>query len=116
MFQAAIPQTSLRSAIRLADPIHHATLRSLRKTHSHAVIGQLRNILQLMIFVLGAYVMFHVVGRRANAIRGDAFVNYNLHFSNIAYPFWLSVWLVLVGFLGKKFTRKRSSISWEAKR
>ncbi|MDV7145134.1 ABC transporter permease [Tropicimonas sp. TH_r6] len=56
--------------------------------------------------------LFHTIDQ----CRGFVFINYNPHFSNIAYPFWLSIGLLFIGMLGEHFTRKNASISWQAKR
>ncbi len=71
MFQAPARKNSIGSAVSLAELIYHGTVRQLRKSHGNAVIGLMMNILQSMIFVLGFYVMFVVLGIRGAALRGD---------------------------------------------
>ncbi|MFY0633570.1 MAG: ABC transporter permease [Vannielia sp.] len=56
--------------------------------------------------------LFHTIDQA----RGFAFINYNPHFSSIAYPVLLSLTLIMLGLLGEFFTRKRVSMSWGAKR
>lgn len=71
MFTARKPQTRTQSALRLAELIYHATVRSLRQTHGNAVMGLLMNMMQTIVFVLAFYVMFSVLGWRGSALRGD---------------------------------------------
>ncbi len=71
MFQAPVRKNGISSAASLVELIYHGTVRQLRKTHGNAVIGLVMNIVQSMIFVLGFYVMFIVLGIRAAALRGD---------------------------------------------
>ena len=56
--------------------------------------------------------LFHTIDQS----RGFAFINYNPHFSNVAYPVILSIVLMFIGLLGEFMTRKRASASWNAKR
>ena len=56
--------------------------------------------------------LFHTIDQS----RGFAFINYNPHFSSPWYPLYLSIGLMMIGLMGEFFTRKRASISWEAKR
>ncbi len=56
--------------------------------------------------------LFHTIDQA----RGFIFINYNPHFSNIWYPFWLSVGMLFIGLLGENYTRKNASLSWQAKR
>ncbi|SNT24596.1 ABC transporter permease [Tropicimonas sediminicola] len=56
--------------------------------------------------------LFHTIDQ----CRGFVFINYNPHYSNIAYPFWLSVGLLFLGLMGESYTRKNASLSWHAKR
>ena len=71
MFQSPVKRNNIGSAASLVELIYHGTVRQLRKSHGNAVIGLLMNILQSMIFVLGFYVMFTVLGLRGAALRGD---------------------------------------------
>ncbi|MCO6384245.1 ABC transporter permease [Oceanicola sp. 502str15] len=56
--------------------------------------------------------LFHTIDQA----RGFAFINYNPHYSSITYPVLLSITLIMLGLLGEFFTRKRVSMSWNAKR
>ncbi|SIO19243.1 ABC transporter permease [Vannielia litorea] len=56
--------------------------------------------------------LFHTIDQA----RGFAFINYNPHYSSIAYPMYVSLTLIMLGLLGEFFTRKRVSMSWSAKR
>ena len=56
--------------------------------------------------------LFHTIDQA----RGFAFINYNPHYSNIAYPVMLSIILMFLGLMGESVTRKAASISWNAKR
>ena len=56
--------------------------------------------------------IFHTIDQ----CRGFVFINYNPHYSSIAYPFWLSIGLMFIGLLGEFYTRKNASLSWQAKR
>ncbi len=54
--------------------------------------------------------LFHCIDQA----RGFAFINYNPHNSNIEYPVFLSLVLVMIGLMGEFYTRKQASISWSA--
>jgi ABC-type polysaccharide/polyol phosphate export permease len=56
--------------------------------------------------------LFHTIDQA----RGFVFINYNPHFSNIAYPVYVSLALLFLGLLGEFYTRRRASISWSAGR
>lgn len=56
--------------------------------------------------------LFHTIDQA----RGFTFINYNPHFTNITYPFLLSVALLMIGLMGESYTRKHASLSWGAKR
>ncbi len=71
MFKARRSNSTLGSTFSLLELIYHATVRALRKSHGHAVLGLLSNMFQTMILVLTFYVMFGVLGLRGNAVRGD---------------------------------------------
>jgi ABC-type polysaccharide/polyol phosphate export permease len=71
MFHAPQARTGAQGAFRTFELIYHSIIRELRKTHRHAVIGLLMNILQTMILVVTFYIMFTMLGLRSNAIRGD---------------------------------------------
>lgn len=55
--------------------------------------------------------LFHTIDQA----RGFTFLNYNPHFTWIAYPVQLSLALIMIGLLGEFFTRKHVSLSWSAK-
>ena len=72
MFQSTRkPQSSLGSALSMAEVIYHAVVRSVRKAHNNAFLAIATNMLQMVIFVAAFYVMFSVLGLRGAAIRGD---------------------------------------------
>ena len=56
--------------------------------------------------------LFHCIDQA----RGFVFINYNPHFSNVAYPLVLSLVLMFIGLLGEFTTRRTASLSWEARR
>ncbi|MEM0946977.1 MAG: ABC transporter permease [Pseudomonadota bacterium] len=56
--------------------------------------------------------LFHAIDQA----RGFMFVNYNPHFSEIAYPIYVSVVCLVIGLMGESYTRKHASISWSAGR
>lgn len=71
MFTVERPKSTLGSAIAILEIIFHNTVRSVRKSHSNALIGLLINILQTVILVGVFYAMFSILGLRGSAIRGD---------------------------------------------
>lgn len=71
MFEAQKPTTKTRSAIGMLELIYHSIVRDIRKGHRNALLGLLLNMMQTFIFVAVFYVMFSVLGLKANAIRGD---------------------------------------------
>ena len=71
MFQRSTPRTNTGSAFALLELIYHATVRSVRQSHRNALIGLLMNMLQTIVFVVAFYIMFTILGLRANAVRGD---------------------------------------------
>ena len=56
--------------------------------------------------------LFHCVDQ----MRGDVFLNYNPHFSNPYYPFYVATVLLMLGLLGEFYTRRHASASWGAAR
>ncbi|MEL6204244.1 MAG: ABC transporter permease [Pseudomonadota bacterium] len=56
--------------------------------------------------------LFHCIDQA----RGYTFINYNPHYSNVAYPIYLSLGLIFLGLLGEFYTRKSASASWFASR
>jgi ABC-type polysaccharide/polyol phosphate export permease len=56
--------------------------------------------------------LFHIIDQ----IRGFVFVNYTPHYSNWQYPLYATLALIMIGMMGEFYTRKRASVSWEARR
>ncbi|MCB1400954.1 MAG: ABC transporter permease [Rhodobacteraceae bacterium] len=71
MFRPERSKSTIVSAFTLAELIFHSTVRSIRKTHGHAVIGLLINMTQTAMLVVTFYVMFDVLGLRGSSVRGD---------------------------------------------
>jgi hypothetical protein len=38
------------------------------------------------------------------------------HYSNWQYPLYATLLLILIGMMGEFYTRKRASVSWDARR
>lgn len=55
--------------------------------------------------------LFHIIDQA----RGFAFLNYNPHYTSVAYPVVFSCVALLIGLMGEFYTRRRASISWSAK-
>lgn len=72
MFQTANKkQSRVEAAWAMGEVIYHATVRSVRQTHSNALFGLLINMFQTMILVAVFYLMFTIIGRGGGMIRGD---------------------------------------------
>jgi len=56
--------------------------------------------------------LFHIIDQT----RGFVFVNYFPHKTNWEYPFYFSIVMLVIGFMGEFYTRKHASASWNAKR
>jgi ABC-type polysaccharide/polyol phosphate export permease len=56
--------------------------------------------------------LFHIIDQT----RGYVFVNYVPHYSNWQYPLYATLLLILIGMMGEFYTRKRASVSWDARR
>ena len=56
--------------------------------------------------------LFHTIDQS----RGFVFINYNPHFSNWQYAFWVGVALSMLGLMGEFYTRRHASLSWGARR
>ena len=56
--------------------------------------------------------LFHTIDQS----RGFVFINYNPMNSNIHYPVWIGIGLVMIGLMGEFYTRRHASISWSARR
>jgi len=83
MFKAKRSNSTLGSTFSLLELIYHATVRNLRKSHRHAVLGLLSNIVTAMILVFSLYVMSVLFGIRHSAVRGD----YLLYVMSGVFPF-----------------------------
>ena len=55
--------------------------------------------------------LFHVIDQA----RGFAFINYQPRNSDLFYPLYFSLGLLMFGFIGEYYTRQRASSSWLAK-
>ncbi|MEO9777847.1 MAG: ABC transporter permease [Sedimentitalea sp.] len=56
--------------------------------------------------------LFHAIDQA----RGFVFINYNPHFSNWHYAWWVGVVLIVIGLMGEFYTRRHVSVSWSARR
>lgn len=56
--------------------------------------------------------LFHIIDQS----RGFVFINYNPHYSNWEYPFYMGIAFLMVGLMGEFFSRRHVSASWYAKR
>ncbi|WP_347311784.1 ABC transporter permease [Defluviimonas sp. SAOS-178_SWC] len=56
--------------------------------------------------------LFHIIDQA----RGYAFINYNPHNSNLTYPIYVTLALIMIGLIGEFHARKNASISWTAGR
>lgn len=54
--------------------------------------------------------LFHVIDQA----RGFAFVNYSATKTNLAYPIYFTIAVVMIGLIGEFLTRKSQSLSWGA--
>ncbi|MGR3435007.1 MAG: ABC transporter permease [Shimia sp.] len=69
---------------------------------------------QMPSFMIGMFSwnpLFHAIDQA----RGFAFINYTPHNSNMMYPIYLSLALMMVGMMGEFYTRKHASESWGAR-
>ncbi|MEM1075221.1 MAG: ABC transporter permease [Pseudomonadota bacterium] len=64
-------QGGISSALTILELIYHSVVRSIRKTHNNAFLAIGLNLLQAIVFVLGFYAMFVMLGIRGAAVRGD---------------------------------------------
>lgn len=74
MFRGETRKSGPGSAYVILDLIYHSTVRTIRRSHRHALIGLLSNVLQTLIFIGVFFVMMTVLGMRGAAIRGDFIV------------------------------------------
>lgn len=54
--------------------------------------------------------LFHMIDQ----IRGDVFINYTPHHSNMVYPIYFTLAVMMVGLMGEFVTRRSVSLSWTA--
>ena len=71
MFVQSRPTTMAGSAFRVLGLIYHASVRDIRKTHGNAVVALLLNVVQAVIFVLGFWGFYAILGVRHAPLRGD---------------------------------------------
>ena len=74
------------------------------------VLGNSLPFTMLPFFVWNS--LFHIIDQA----RGSIFINYNPHFSNTAYPFYIGTVLIMIGVIAEGYTRRHASLSWYAKR
>jgi ABC-type polysaccharide/polyol phosphate export permease len=55
--------------------------------------------------------LFHIIDQA----RGYAFLNYVPHHTELLYPLWITLGLLMLGLLAEFYTRQRASISWSAR-
>ncbi|MCK0097530.1 ABC transporter permease [Yoonia sp. F2084L] len=56
--------------------------------------------------------LFHIIDQ----MRGAVFLHYNPQFTNLEYPIYLSLVLIMIGLMGEFFARQHVSVSWFAGR
>lgn len=56
--------------------------------------------------------LFHIIDQS----RGHFFLHYNPHVTNIAYPIYVALALIMIGLMGEFYTRRHISVSWSAGR
>jgi ABC-type polysaccharide/polyol phosphate export permease len=56
--------------------------------------------------------LFHTIDQT----RGFVFINYHPHYSNLWYPIYVSLVLMMIGLMGEFVTRRHASVSWAARR
>lgn len=71
MFETQVRKSTARTMFSMAELIYHSVVRDVRKSHSNALVGLMLNMVQSVVMVLTFYGMFHLLGMRGNAIRGD---------------------------------------------
>lgn len=71
MFAQSRPETMAGTAAGTLALIYHTTVRDIRKTHGNAVVALLLNVVQAVLFVLGFWGFFAIMGVERSAIRGD---------------------------------------------
>ncbi len=71
MFEQRVYRNTASSAAGTLELIYHSTVRQIRKGQKAGGLGLLTNILQTLLMVGLFLALFHVLGLRAAAIRGD---------------------------------------------
>ncbi len=72
MFRPQVQRKSrLRSGFQILELVFHVAIRNLRKTNGNAVLGLALSIFQSLLMVLVMFALFHILGVRRIAIRGD---------------------------------------------
>ncbi|MCW3783922.1 ABC transporter permease [Defluviimonas salinarum] len=61
------------AVVSIGEIFRHNTIREIRKTHNHVLVGVLLNVVQTVLLVGGFFAMNHVMGSPA-AIRGDLLI------------------------------------------
>ena len=56
--------------------------------------------------------LFHLIDQN----RGFVFINYTPHNSNLAYPFYFTLTMLMIGLMAEFVTRNALSLSWNAAR
>ena len=65
-----------------------------------------------MLFFFAWNPLFHMIDQT----RGFVFINYSPHHTNIAYPIYASIALLMIGLMAEFVTRHAASLSWSAGR
>lgn len=71
MFQPNVNRTTTGSFFTTLQLIYHATVRSLRMSHTSPIIGLLINMMQSFMFIAVFYLMFTYFNLKGSAVRGD---------------------------------------------
>lgn len=56
--------------------------------------------------------LFHIIDQA----RGFTFINYNPHYTSVAYPFYMALTFIVIGMMMEFYTRQYASVSWGARR
>jgi len=74
MFERRQASNNFTSAMMIAELMFHNTVRSIRSKHNNAFIALALNLMQVAV-LMGAFILlFHVLGARGAALRGDFFL------------------------------------------
>lgn len=71
MFQYQQGYSGFWAIVRFGDLLFHSTVRVVRKSSRNALLGLFNNVFQSVMMIGVFYLLFNVLGMRANAIRGD---------------------------------------------